>query len=235
MKFGLVILAIALCSTSPLPSKQEQKATPISGVSCENAARALVSGEYVYGALKHVWPPSFPTSGGIAVAVEVKPAVKLLLHTDGTKFQLWTDTVDVPGGNVWDFLEKEAESCHLPPDPADAVKLLNISWESKELSKEQFDQLHRDFMTALSNYVLEVQERSAYFIRTKFLGGGVDASNYPIVYDNSWEHFEIIDWDIPIENRTDPMIRWVHELQKFAEERFHRTFGREQQSSGWLR
>jgi hypothetical protein len=44
----------------------------------------------------------------------------------------------------------------------------------------------------------------------------VDASQYPIVYDNTLEHLEIEAWELPINGETDSMIKWVHELQDVA-------------------
>jgi hypothetical protein len=157
----------------------------------------------------------------------LRPETKLFLHTDGTKFEVWMGTAEVPGNNLWNFLEDLADSCRLPPDPASSVKLLNIRWKTNELQRTQFEQLHRDFATALSQYVTLVAERSSYFMKTQGHGGGVDASSYPIVYDNSWEHFTIQEWDLPVGGQTTPMIKWVHELQKFAEGQFHISLGRE--------
>jgi hypothetical protein len=94
-------------------------------------------------------------------------------------------TADVPGNNVWDFLADLADSCHLPPDPADAVKLSNIRWEVRELQREQFEQLHQDFMGAPTDYVSTVRETSDHFMATRLVLIGLDAANDPIVYDNS--------------------------------------------------
>ncbi|MGH9741236.1 MAG: hypothetical protein ACRD51_02665, partial [Candidatus Acidiferrum sp.] len=88
-----------------------------------------------------------------------------------------------------------------------------------------FEEIHTDFMTALNGYFSAVQERSAHFLKTKLQGGGVDASNYPIVYDNSWQHLKILDWDLPLDNRIDPMIDWIHKFQELAEQRFQRPVG----------
>ncbi|HUJ31705.1 MAG TPA: hypothetical protein VLY23_10530 [Candidatus Acidoferrum sp.] len=222
MKAKLVVVALLLYAPTPLNSSQTQQAAPVrSKVNCEDVSRAIESGAYVYAAIKHLWPPSFGTGQGLSVAVEVRPAIKVILHTADGKYELWMNNVGASNG-VWQLLEDEAAACRLPPDPANAVKLFKISWEHKELSHAQFEELHGHFMTALTGYIRSVSERSAYFMRTDIMGGGVDASYYAIVYDNSWQHLEIEDWDLPIDHQTDPMIAWVHEFVKFADSAFGR-------------
>ncbi len=223
---SLVAALLVLTAAAPLqPQEQQpQQPQPSRAASCGETPALHQTREYYDAVVDGIYPP-IPASRGITITIGEEK--KLALHTDGEKFQLWTDTMDVHAKNVWDFLDELDNACSLPSDPADAVKLLNINWESRDLSEAQFEQLHEDFMSALSRYVPSVEERSAYFMKTKYLGGGVDAKYYRIVYDNSWQHFEIQDWDLPIDHRIDPMIDWVHELQKTAETSFHRPFGRE--------
>jgi hypothetical protein len=59
-------------------------------------------------------------------------------------------------------------------------------------------------------------------------GGGVDASYYTIMYDNSWEHLEIDELDLPLDGQTSPMIKWVHDFQKLVEQTFHVSIGRKE-------
>jgi hypothetical protein len=227
MKNNLIVLAFVICGIQQLSAQQgPQPGPPKPGISCEDESHALESGVYVFAVMDHIWPPAFPVSRGITVAVQFTSEVKVFLHTDGSKLELWMGTAEVPGNNVWDFLEDVADSCHLPPDPADAVKLLKIHWESKELQRTQFEQLHTDFLAALTGYLSTVRERSAYYMATSYVGGGVDASNFSIVYDNSWEHFKILEWDLPVNGQVTPMIKWVHEFRSVAEQAFHRALGR---------
>jgi len=171
------------------------------------------------------WPPAFPTGRGITIAVGLSWGSKAFLRAqDDGKYQFWLGTAQVPTGNVVDFLGDLADSCRLPPDPADAVKLLNIHWDVKELSRSQFEQMHSTFMTALSDYFSTVRERSAYFLAKKRVGGGVDASGYVIIYNNSWEHLKIDELDLPINGQTTSMIKWVHEFQREVEQAFHGKF-----------
>ena len=111
---------------------------------------------------------------------------KAFLTAEGDKYNEWLGTAQVPKGNVIEFLESTADSCQLPPDPADAIKLLNIHWEVKALTRKEFDQLHAKFMLVLTQYLSTVRERSNYYLEKNRSGGGVDASEYVIEYDNSW-------------------------------------------------
>jgi len=223
-KAALVVplLVVALPGYAQQPPRQ---GLPRANALCKDQGHALSSGAYVYSVLEHIWPPAFPVSGGITAAVQLMPAQKLFLHSDGSKFQLWAGTANVPDENVWRFLGELADSCRLPADPADAVKLLNIRWESRELPRLQFGKLHDDFLTALSQYVSTVREGSTSFMATGLMRFPVDASQYTIVYDNSWEHLEIKEWDLPINGQTSSMMQWVRQLQDVAEHSFQRHFG----------
>lgn len=233
MKINFIVLALVLSWASPLLAQNRQpEDLPKGGVSCEEQRHALASGAYVDAALEHIWP-EFPASRGITIAVGFRHEVKVFLHTDGVKFELWKGSANVPGNNIVEFLSTVADSCALPPDPAAAVKLLKIRWEVKELQRAQFDQLHGDFLTAATEYLSTVRERSSYFMATTMSGFAVDASNYPIVYDNSWEHFKIVEWNLPINGHTSPMVRWVHEFQTVAEQTFHGSLDQKEQSSAY--
>jgi hypothetical protein len=80
-------------------------------------------------------------------------------------------------------------------------------------------------MQAISQYVTTVQERSQYFMAAKRLGGGPHALQYSILYDNSWEHFEIQESDLPVNGKTTSMIKWIHKLQGIAEQKFQISLG----------
>jgi hypothetical protein len=177
------------------------------------------------------WPPAFPTGRGITVAVGLSWGSKAFLRAqDDGKYELWLGTAQVPTGNVVDFLEDLANSCRLPPDPANAVKLLNIHWDDKKLTRSQFEQMHSAFMTALSEYFSTVRERSAYFLAKKIAGGGVDAGGYVVICNNSWENLRIDETDLPINGQPTSMIKWVHQFQREVEQAFHGKFVR---GKGW--
>jgi hypothetical protein len=166
----------------------------------------------------------------MTTVVEFTLGAKAFLRAQDGKYELWLGTAQVPGGNVVDFLEDLADSCRLPPDPANAVKLLNIHWDVKELSRSLFEQMHSAFMTALSEYFSTVRERSSYFLAKNRVGGGVDAFGYTIIYNNSWEYLKIDEMDLPINGQTTSMIKWVHQFQREVEQAFHGRFIR---GKGW--
>jgi hypothetical protein len=220
MRICMVVVLLALCWTSPLRSQQQPQSPAKATTSCEEQEGALKSMAYIDATEDQIWPAAFPLSRGITVAVELSYEAKAFLHTDGSKYELWLGTGQISGGKVVYFLEDLADSCRLPPDPADAVKLLNIHWEVKELSRSQFEQLHSSFMTALSQYSSLVRERSSYFMATMNFEIPLDASRYTIVYDNSWEHLKIEELDLPINGHTTSMIKWARAFKKTVEETF---------------
>jgi len=225
MRSQLLFLAFLVCCICPLHAQQtaQHPRPPASSTHCDDQSHALDSGVYVYSALDQIWPPDFPVSGGITIAVlvNVKSGSKLFLHTDGSTFELWMGTAQVPKNNVWTFLRDVADSCRLPRDPGEAVRLLNVRWEVKAVQQAQFQHLHGEFLTSLAEYASTVRERSDYFMATGLMGFPVDASKFEVIYDNSRQHFKIDEWDLPIDGHTSPIIKWVHELQGVAEEKFH--------------
>jgi hypothetical protein len=227
MKFGrtemriLVMGAFAVLCAAPFHSQQAPVPQSNPGADC-SWNPTLTSDDYYDAVANRIWPPFLPRSQGITIAVGTEK--KLLLHTDGQKFELITDTIDMPEKNVYWFIRDLDDSGRLPPDPADAFKLLKIQWETKEISRAEFDKLYGDFVAALSQYVSTVQETSASYMATKLWGGYVDAGYWLVVYDNTTQHFEIHAWDVPLDNKDkyDSMILWERELAKAAEDSFHR-------------
>ena len=225
MKYVFLALLVGTCLSSlPIAQRRPLEVSAAANTVCKDQSDALRSGKYAETVLGGVWPPTVPLSQGITI--KVGSGNVLFLHTDGDKFLLRTNTLGIPGQDVYSFLENLAASCKLPRDPGEAFKLLQVTWESRSLTRGEFEILHKDFITALSQYVSTVTERSARFMATRLQGLPLDASYYPIVYDNTWEHFEITAWDVPIDGQTDPMIRWVRELQDVAEHSFKRPFGK---------
>jgi hypothetical protein len=103
---------------------------------------------------------------------------------------------------------------------------MNLKWESKELSADQFAQLHRDFTSALAQCVAKMQDRYSSIKSTRLYVVHLDSEGYSIVYNNSHEHVDLEAWSENEDHPVSPMIDWVHELQKLAEDSFHRPFGR---------
>jgi hypothetical protein len=101
MKAVLVVVALVLSCTSPAGSRKATKAhsTKVC-ISCEEQRSPLASGAYVYAVMDQIWPPALPVSRGITGAILFRPEIRIFLHTDGSRFELWIDTADIPGDNV---------------------------------------------------------------------------------------------------------------------------------------
>jgi hypothetical protein len=184
---------------------------------CGDESRAIPD-FYYQAVVDRFKPPGYEKA---LIKIAVGSAIKIFLLTDEEKFELWTETPVTPQKNVHDFLLDLDQSCRLPPDPADAAALVKVTWESRELSAAQFAQLHRDFMSALSQYVSKIQERYGSREMVEYL----DAIRFPIVYENEYEHIEVDVWNDP--RQYKPMLDWIHELQKLAEDSFHHPIWRE--------
>ncbi len=210
---------IFLCSVFPLASQERKADEPAkSGVKCEEQANAIASGDYVYAVMDGIRPPDLRM--GISVSVQFNFGRRVILYSNGEKYYLWLGITGVPGENIWSFLRDVAESCRLPADPGEAEKLLRIHWEVRELQRAQFEQLHRDFLNAFTQYTSTVKERSAYSMSTGLFAVPVDASGFTIIYDNSWEHFKIEELSLTDGQKT-PLVNWVEELRSYAQQTFH--------------
>jgi hypothetical protein len=175
---------------------------------------------YYEAVLARIDPPDWKKS---LIRITVGKEKKLALWSDGKNFRLWTDTPEVAQKSIGDFLLDLDQSCHLPGDPADAAALIKAKWESSDLSSPQFGHIHRDFTEALSHYVAKTQNRYDSIIATRLFVVHLDSEGYSIVYDNSYEHLELQVWNMN-DQPNNPMLSWVHQLQRLAEERFKRSF-----------
>jgi len=220
----LITVALVFCAVASL-QVQQKKAQPQ-----PRTNPALPCGErspglpdfYYEAVLARIKEPGWQDS---LIRIVVGAGMGLVLRTDGEKFELWTDTPEIPQNDIAEFLLNLDQSCRLPADPADAVALLKVKWERKEISSAQFAQLHNSFTQALSEYVSKIQGRYGSLIATRLSASYVDAGQYSIVYDNAYEHIESKAWDVPEHGIVNPMVKWVYELHKLAEDSFHRPFG----------
>jgi len=79
MKTSPLVLALALAvllDAATVSAKRAAADSPKACVSCEEQKNALASGAYGYAAMDHIWPPAFPVSRGITVAVQLRPETK---------------------------------------------------------------------------------------------------------------------------------------------------------------
>jgi len=196
---------------------QEQKSQTNPGSACAEQSKG-VPDFYYDAALKDITPPNWVKS---LVRISVGGEIKLDLWTDGQKFLLWTNTNPQ---TVGDFLNGLDQSCSLPSDPSEAVTLMKVHWESTEISPEEFANLHRTFTSALMKYTSMMQSRYSSAIENRLSSVHLDAEGYPILYDNSHERVELFAWNESNQRPLNPLINWVHRLQRLAEDRFHRSF-----------
>ena len=212
-----ILLPIALCQEKVQPERAYSN--------CVAQRDALSSGVYVGSVLDEIRPPKLPPSAlfgaGITISVQFGPETKVFLRTDAHNFEVWRGKAEVAGNNVWNFLEGVADNCQLPPDPKDAVKLLNVHWEEQRIKKDEFTRLYKNFITALRGYVYTVDQTSSYVLSEHREGGGVDQTYYTIVYESSWKHFKIDELDLPISGKQTSLIKWIHELQMTMDQMFH--------------
>lgn len=186
---------------------------------CRGNDRPQLTDSYFKAVLDHIQPPEWEHW---LIRITLGKEKKLVLLTDGKKFELDTD---VPEARVYDFLMHLDETCQLPKNPADAFNLMKIKWERSELSPAQFAQLHREFTTALLQDVTAIQESYDSLISGQMYGVYVDAVRPSIEYEFSRMQIGIDVWDVPEGHKMDHMVDWVHKLQSLGEEKFHRPFG----------
>jgi hypothetical protein len=213
--------AIVLVSAASLQAQQPRvQSKP--GVVCSDKDRRMGRQDlYYFEVLRQIEPPDWKDS---LISITVGGEKKLVLWTDGKKFSLLTDTPETTRKNIYDFFLDLDHSCRLPSDPAKAVGLIKIKWESKDLSSAQFADLHRTFTNALLQYVSNIQDRYTSMIETQLSPLYLDAVRYTVVYDNHYAHSEVDAWDVPENGKPNPMVNWVHELKKLGEDSFHRSF-----------
>ncbi|MGB2677251.1 MAG: hypothetical protein WAN12_09230 [Candidatus Acidiferrum sp.] len=198
------------------------RAQPSPEAKCTGGGLGLLTDAYYDAVVDRIEAPG---KFDALITITTGRELKLVLRTDGEKFELLTNTFDNPNEHVHSVLDALAQSCRLPPDPKDAVALLKVKWETKELSSAQFAKMHGDFLVALSEYVSNTKERSKWMMETRLSGIYLDAWSFSIVYDNHTQHIQLVAWDVAEENnKLDPIANWGHELQKLAEESFHRPF-----------
>jgi hypothetical protein len=215
----IFLLAAALLALSLALAESQVNTGPT--LACTDKERKMGGQDlYYFEALSQIKPPEWKDS---LISITVGAEVKLILWTDGTQFRLLTDTPKTPR-KIHDFFLDLDRSCRLPSTPDEAVKLVDIQWESTDLTSAQFGTLHRDFTTALGQYAGEMQNRYNPLMRSQLIPTYLDAVRYTIVYDNHYQHDEVQAWDVPEDGKTDPMVNWVHELHRLGEAAFHRPF-----------
>lgn len=152
-----------------------------------------------------------------SIRITVDGEASLKLWTNGEQFKLWTYTTKPR--NINKYLDDLSDSCRLPGSPAEVAALVKIKWESADLSSEQFAQIHRNLIQALSQYVSSAQQRYKALTPMIYL----DAIGFRVKYDNPIEDINVEVVEDP--KQYKPILDWIHDLQKLAEVKFHRPFG----------
>lgn len=221
MRIVLGTMALGFFVATATVGGQQPQFNP--GTTCGRQSKGLPD-FYYETVVRQIRPPEWPRS---LIRISLGGERKLVLMTDGEKYELWTDTPDVPQGSIGEFLANLNESCRLPADPGKAVALISFKWETKELSRSKFEQLHLGFTRAVSAFASKAQRRYASLIKTKMGTIHLDSSYFQIVYDNDHEHIELGAWLDNADKTMDPVVKWSRDLNSVGRESFHRPFGRE--------
>ncbi len=211
---GAALLVIFVAA--PLqPQEPQSRAAPSAG--CVHEAQAL--GWRYDEIVSLIRPPDWDQQ---AVTIAMGEPSKLILRTDGDKeFELLAGEPEQP--DVYEFLLNLANSCRLPADPEAAADLVKTRWETRQISRAQFEKLHGDFTAALAQYASRINATYGSIISTHLVSSPVDAAREIIVYDNHGEHVEVYSWIVE-DNKDDPILKWGRELNQFAADTFHRPY-----------
>jgi hypothetical protein len=216
LKFRLLEFgALALLSAGPLYAQDHRPRTN-PAKPCGDQSKGL-PGFYYDAVLAHITPPNWERS--LIRIMIVSGERKLALWTDGENFKLWTETPDIPQKTIDEFLFDLDQKCVLPADPTEAVALLRIKWQSADLSAAQFAKIHADFINALSQFVSSAGARYDEAMKSKVGILYLHTVLYSVAYDDDYEPMEISVWNVP--DIHEPMLTWIHQLQKLGEDSFH--------------
>lgn len=212
------VLSIAIAIPMRGQSRSVRKTNPPSPCGDESSG---IPGFYYEGVVDQFKPPGFKSA---LITITEGAEEKLVLMTDGTKFELWSGTPQTPQKSVNRFLLDLDQACRLPADPANAAKLIHVNWESSEISSTEFGQLHHAFILALSQFASNADERYTQLLTEKMLSMHLDTVQYPITYDNAYERVEVWVWNGPAKDSDKAMLDWLQTLRRLAENRFHHPF-----------
>jgi hypothetical protein len=189
----------------------------------EAKPRAVCTGKhdetltYMYSldVIQHLQPPG---NSLILVSVSADSESKLVLRISQppTAYELWRG---VPEENLYNLLSRLQDSCLLPPNPYEAVKLVRVKWQRLVLTQDTFQTMYNDFSLALAQY------SSGVATRPKTIRGGrivMDSSVYTVAYDSfGFERFEVRAFDDTEDpSKMNPIIKWARGLQKFSSDGF---------------
>jgi hypothetical protein len=207
-------LAIVILQGSMLTGQQ------IKHANCGNPKVGVLTYSYSESVWQQLIPHDHQARPVIEITLSFGRKSKLLLRAiDRSNFELLRATLPQ---NIDKSLAELEDSCRLPPNSADAVDLIAVKWDTARLDPELFGRLHREFIAALAQQVMDAQNRYDSVLEK----GGIisfDSQGYSVVYDNGgYEHVEVEGDDIA-RNRTEPIIKWVQSVAGLADEKFRKS------------
>jgi hypothetical protein len=180
--------------------------------SCQDQGGGHAEHWYYQAVWDQILPPDNPKSS-IVIILSVYLDSKLVLReTNEATFELLRLS---SSRSIFKTLHDLDQSCSLPANPTEAVKLLQARWEKVEISRVQFEKLHREFTASLSEYVLDIRRRHSGHEGIIILHG----KEYDITYDNDgYEHIEVLVNDgSDSSGKAFPLSIWAHELLALSE------------------
>ena len=216
-----IVAAVTFLALSPALARAQHKTLPKTnpGLPCGSDG-ASVPYSYDQAVLDAIKPPVEQGKRQL-ITIMVGREKPIVLQSDGEKFAIRTATPQITQKNIYAFLDDLNDSCRLPADPDDAIKLIPVKWESEDLTADEFGRLHSDFSKALLQYVSNIADKYRSIIASRMTLIFLDSTCYSIAYDNQNNadlKIEVCEGDKP----PNPMVEWVHGLHVFAESKFHR-------------
>jgi hypothetical protein len=191
----------------------QEEAKP--GAVCTGKHNENLTYMYALDVMQQLQPPG---DSLILVSVSADSESKLVLRISQppTAYELWRG---VPEENLYNLLLRLQDSCLLPPNPYEAVKLVRIKWQRLVLPRDSFQTMYNDFSLALAQYSSAVATRPA-----TIRGGRVvlHSAEYRVAYESSgFEQFELRAFDDTEDpSKMNPIVRWARGLQKFSDDGF---------------
>lgn len=203
-----VLFAVGLMEAQQAAQMQAKK-----GPACGDP-RGGIPYVYYQAVLASITPPG---SKNWLISVMLVEEKNVVLWTDGRNFTLWVSTPDLPQKSISDFLWDLDRSCRLPSDPVAAAALIKTKWKSEDLSEAEFNELHREFAAALSQYVANIPTHHDSMMKERTVVAYVDTALYTVIYDNHENHVEIHVWDDPKPVYQKPIVEWLRKFRNSSE------------------
>lgn len=180
--------------------------------SCQVQGGGHTEDWYYQAVWDRIWPPDKPQSLIVIKLSDYFDTKIVLRKRDKATFELLRLS---SSESIFSILNDLDQSCRLPSSPTDAVKLLQVRWKKIEISHAQFEKLHREFTTSLSDYVLDIRRRYGSDERIIIFHG----KEYDISYDNDgYEHIEVVVNDGSDRSGSAfPLSNWAREVLALSE------------------